>query len=113
MKESNKQTLAMAQQTIKDMAAQMTSLVNAVAESKKVAIKQEEGDKENSPPNGRQGAQRRGMQNMIPKLRNKKYRAEPKLCKNCNRMVKHHEKDCMELESNKHLRPDNWRSCKK
>ena len=110
MKESNEKVMEMAQRTIKEMAAQMTALVNAMADGKpptKNSIKQED-DKENEPPN----TGRRNFSAHVPTKRLPMH-DKPQLCKNCGKTVRHFEKDCMELESNKHLRPKGWKSSKK
>ena len=102
--------MELAQRTIKDMAAQMTALVNTIAEGKQPAstnmttVKEEE--KEN---NGRRPAPAWAPTKKLPMHP----KGRPQLCKNCNKTVRHFEKDCMELEANAHLCGPGWKSNKK
>ena len=52
MKADNERSMTLAQQTIKEMVAQMTNLANAVAENKQqLPAPKREDNKENSNPN--------------------------------------------------------------
>ena len=112
MREQNKAALEMAQQSMREMAAMMKTMGGNRGKSDENA---EEVDKENKPPNKppRDRNKRPGdkRSNLGPKKEMFSW-ANRKVCKNCNQLVQHFDKDCFELEANAKDRPPNWTSRK-